>query len=417
MKASAYDVLKIKDFRNYILARTFITFGVNVLGTVVGWQIYEYTKDTFSLGLIGLAEFVPFLIVTLIGGYIADIFDRKKIIQTCIFLYAACAFTLFMISTSYAYILDSYGVTPIYFIIGLTGLVRGFLGPAQTAFAAQLVPKELFTNAVTWSTTSWHISSIGGPAIGGILYGIRKGAWSSYLVVTILALVGLLLLLTIKSRHEIRIVEPNTEGVPKESFFQNIKTGTDFVFKNQVILGSLALDMFAVLFGGAVAMLPAFAKDILQLGPEGLGIMRAAPAVGALVMAVILSYNPPVKNSGKILLYSVGGFGICTILFAVSTNYWFSLIMLAGTGFFDNVSMVIRGTVIQLFTPNEMRGRVSAVNSLFIGSSNELGAFESGLAAKFMGLVPSVVFGGTMTLIVVLTTWLKAPKLRSLNLQ
>ena len=418
MKSSAYDVLKIKDFRNYILARTFITFGVNVLGTVVGWQIYEYTKDTFSLGLIGLAEFVPFLIVTLIGGYIADIFDRKIIIQTCIFLYAACAFSLFMISTSYVYILDSYGVMPIYFIIGLTGLVRGFLGPAQTAFAAQLVPKELFTNAITWSTTSWHISSIGGPAIGGILYGISKGAWSSYLVVTILALIGLLLLLTIKSRHEIRIVEPNTEGgVPKESFFQNIKTGTDFVFKNQVILSSLALDMFAVLFGGAVALLPAFAKDILQLGPEGLGIMRAAPAVGALVMAVILSYHPPVKNSGKILLYSVGGFGVCTILFAISTNYWFSLIMLAGTGFFDNVSMVIRGTVIQLFTPNEMRGRVSAVNSLFIGSSNELGAFESGLAAKIMGLVPSVVFGGTMTLIVVLTTWLKAPKLRSLNLQ
>ena len=417
MKSSAYDVLKIKDFRNYILARTFITFGVNVLGTVVGWQIYEYTKDTFSLGLIGLAEFVPFLIVTLIGGYIADIFDRKIIIQTCIFLYAACAFSLFMISTSYVYILDSYGVMPIYFIIGLTGLVRGFLGPAQTAFAAQLVPKELFTNAITWSTTSWHISSIGGPAIGGILYGISKGAWSSYLIVTILALIGLLLLLTIKSRHEVRIVEPNTEGVPKESFFQNIKTGTDFVFKNQVILGSLALDMFAVLFGGAVALLPAFAKDILQLGPEGLGIMRAAPAVGALVMAVILSYHPPVKNSGKILLYSVGGFGVCTILFAISTNYWFSLIMLAGTGFFDNVSMVIRGTVIQLFTPNEMRGRVSAVNSLFIGSSNELGAFESGLAAKIMGLVPSVVFGGTMTLIVVLTTWLKAPKLRSLNLQ
>ena len=417
MKSSAYDVLKIKDFRSYILARTFITFGVNVLGTVVGWQIYEYTKDTFSLGLIGLAEFVPFLIVTLIGGYIADIFDRKIIIQTCIFLYAACAFSLFMISTSYAYVIESYGVTPIYFIIGLTGLVRGFLGPAQTAFAAQLVPKELFTNAVTWSTTSWHISSIGGPAIGGILYGLSKGAWSSYLVVTILALIGLLLLLTIKSRHEVRIVEPNTEGVSKESFFQNIKTGTDFVFKNQVILGSLALDMFAVLFGGAVALLPAFAKDILHLGPEGLGIMRAAPAVGALVMAVILSYHPPVKNSGKILLYSVGGFGVCTILFAISTNYWFSLIMLAGTGFFDNVSMVIRGTVIQLFTPNEMRGRVSAVNSLFIGSSNELGAFESGLAAKFMGLVPSVVFGGTMTLIVVLTTWLKAPKLRSLTLQ
>lgn len=412
MKSTAYDVLKIKDYRSYIIARTFITFGVNVLGTVVGWQIYEYTKDTFSLGLIGLAEFLPFLIVTLIGGYVADIVDRKKIMQTCVFLYALCAFSLYLISTHFSFILDNYGVKPIYFIISLTGLVRGFLGPAQTAFAAQLVPAELYTNAATWSTMSWHLSSIGGPAIGGLLYGISKGASSSYLIVSILACIGFLLILTIKSRHD----TTQKSHAPKEGFFDSIKVGTDFVFKNQVILGSLALDMFAVLFGGAVAMLPAFAKDVLSLGPEGLGIMRAAPAVGALIMAIILAYNPPVKNSGKILLFAVAGFGVCTILFALSTNYWFSLIMLAGTGFFDNVSMVIRGTIIQLFTPNEMRGRVSAVNSLFIGSSNELGAFESGLAAKFMGLVPSVVFGGTMTLFVVLTTWLKAPKLKSLNL-
>ncbi len=420
MKPTAYDVLKIKDFRSYIMARTFITFGVNVLGTVVGWQIYEHTKDTFSLGLIGLAEFIPFLIVTLIGGYIADIFDRKIIIQTCVFLYAACAFCLFMLSSQFVYVIDNYGVTPIYFIIGLTGLVRGFLGPAQSAFAAQLVPPELYTNAATWSTMSWHVSSIGGPAVGGILYGLSKGAGSSYFIVTILALIGFLLFLTIKSRHEVRNIEEKEslgERGQKEGFLVSVKTGTDFVFKNEVILASLALDMFAVLFGGAVALLPAFAKDILQMGPEGLGILRAAPAVGALIMAVILAYNPPVKNSGKILLISVGGFGVCTILFAVSTNYWFSLLMLAGTGFFDNVSMVIRGTIIQLFTPNEMRGRVSAVNSLFIGSSNELGAFESGLAAKIMGLVPSVVFGGTMTLIVVLTTWIKAPKLKTLNLR
>lgn len=412
MKSSAYDVLKIKDYRSYIMARTFITFGVNVLGTVVGWQIYEYTKDTFSLGLIGLAEFLPFLVVTLIGGYIADIVDRKKIMQTCVFLYALCAFSLYLISTHFSFVLDSYGVKPIYFIISLTGLVRGFLGPAQTAFAAQLVPTELYTNAATWSTMSWHLSSIGGPAIGGILYGMSKGAWSSYLIVSILAIIGFLFILSIKSRHE----KPKETTGPKEGFIDSVKVGTDFVFKNQIILGSLALDMFAVLFGGAVAMLPAFAKDVLLLGPEGLGIMRAAPAIGALTMAIILAYNPPVKNSGKILLLSVGGFGVCTILFALSSNYWFSLIMLAGTGFFDNVSMVIRGTIIQLFTPNEMRGRVSSVNSLFIGSSNELGAFESGLAAKFMGLIPSVIFGGTMTLFVVLTTWLKAPKLKSLNL-
>jgi MFS family permease len=421
---SAYDVLKIRDYRFYIIARTFITFGVNVLATVVGWQVYAYTQDTFSLGLIGLAEFIPFLIVTLIGGYIADIFDRKKIIQTCVFLYTICAFLLFLLTTQYKFIIDMYGVLPIYIIISLTGLVRGFLGPAQQAFAAQLVPQELLTNAATWSTMSWHLSSIGGPAIGGILYGFSKSAWTSYALVSALAFIGFLFFLSIKSRHIPKnTVTPSRDGATgtkggekKEGFFDSVNVGMDFVFKSQVIWGSLALDMFAVLFGGAVALLPAFAKDVLQLGPEGLGMLRAAPAVGALTMAIYLAYNPPTQNAGRNLLYAVAGFGICTILFAISKNFWFSAAMLAGTGFFDNYSMVIRGTIIQLFTPNEMRGRVSAVNSLFIGSSNELGAFESGLAAKLMGLVPSVLFGGTMTLIVVLTTWIKAPKLRSLNL-
>jgi MFS family permease len=416
---SAYDVLKIKDYRSYLIARTFITFGTNILATVVGWQIYEYTKDTFSLGLIGLAEFLPFLVVTLLGGYVADIFDRKKIIQTCVFFYVLCAFTLFMLSTNYKTVIDSYGVSPIYIIISLTGLVRGFLGPAQSAFAAQLVPQALLTNAATWSTMSWHIASIGGPAVGGLLYAFSKGAWSSYGLVSLLAAIGLLFVFSIKSYH----VEKNKtsisdkgESLKEEGFFDSVKNGIDFVFNNQIILASLALDMFAVLFGGAVALLPAFAKDILIMGPEGLGILRAAPAVGALMMAIYLAKNPPTVNAGKNLLLAVAGFGVCTILFAFSTNFWFSALMLAGTGFCDNFSMVIRGTIVQLYTPNEMRGRVSSVNSLFIGSSNELGAFESGLAAKMMGLVPSVVFGGTMTLFVVLTTWLKAPKLRSLNL-
>ena len=416
---SAYDVLKIKDFRLYLFARTFITFGTNILATVVGWQVYEYTKDIFSLGLIGLAEFLPFLVVTLVGGYIADIFDRKKIMQTCVFLYALCALSLFLLSTSYKTVIDHYGVLPIYVIISLTGLVRGFLGPAQSAFSAQLVPKELLTNAATWTTMSWHIGSIGGPAIGGLLYAFSKGAWSSYGLVSALAVIGLLFIFSIKSYHVEKSkiqVDAKGEIIEKEGFVESVKNGIDFVFKNQIILASLALDMFAVLFGGAVALLPAFAKDVLTMGPEGLGILRAAPAVGALIMAIYLAYNPPTQNAGKNLLLAVAGFGVCTILFAFSTSFWFSALMLAGTGFFDNFSMVIRGTIIQLFTPNEMRGRVSSVNSLFIGSSNELGAFESGLAAKLMGLVPSVVFGGTMTLFVVLTTWLKAPKLRSLNL-
>ncbi len=410
----AYEVLKIADYRNYLFSRVAVTFGVNVLGPTVGWQIYEITQEPFALGLIGLAEFLPFLLVTLIGGYIADIFDRRKIMVTCISLYTICAFSLYLITHQYPQVLNEYGATPIYLIIGLTGLIRGFMSPAQTAFAAQLVPPQLYTNATTWNTMTWQLSSIGGPAVGGLLCATSHSAWPSYALAAGLAMAGLGFVLLVPSKHAPQLVEG--KKIPREGFLVSVRTGLDFVFKKQIILASLALDMFAVLFGGAVALLPAFAKDVLAVGPEGFGALRAAPAVGAFIMAWILAYRPPLANTGKILLGAVAGFGICTILFALSNSFWFSLIMLAGTGFFDNISMVIRGTIVQLYTPNEMRGRVSAVNALFIGSSNELGAFESGLAAKFLGLVPSVVFGGSMTLVVVLTTWWKAPKLRDMSL-
>jgi MFS family permease len=411
---SAYEVLQIPDYRNYLLSRTLVTLGVNVMGTTVGWQVYEITHEPFSLGLIGLAEFLPFLVVTLIGGYIADIFDRRSIMRNCLVLYSICALSLYVFTHYYPATLVQYSALPIFLVIGLTGLVRGFMSPAQTAFAAQLVPPQLYANATTWSTMSWHLSSIGGPALGGLLCGMSGTAWPSYLLTSLLALAGLYFLLQISSKHS-----PNVQdgkGAQREGFFSSVRSGLSFVFKNQVILGSLAMDMFAVLFGGAVALLPAFAKDILEVGPRGFGALRAAPAVGAFVMAWILAYRPPRVHAGRMLLIAVAGFGLCTILFALSRNFWFSLLMLAGTGFFDNISMVIRGVIVQLFTPNEMRGRVSAVNALFVGSSNELGAFESGLAARFLGLVPSVVFGGSMTLLVVLTTWWKAPKLRDLDL-
>ena len=420
MTSSPFAALKIRDYRHFFIARTSMVMGVNIVGTAVGWQVYEITKDAFSLGLIGLAEFVPFLIVTLLGGYVADIFDRRKIILTCVFLYAVCTFGLYMLSTKFSYIVENQGVVPIFVLIGAIGLVRGFFGPAQSAFASQLVPKEVFTNAATWTTMGWQLSAVGGPAIGGLLCAFSKGAWSSYFVAVILAVIGLLFFLTIESRHKKLETQnskrENTEGSKLNEFLLSVKLGLNFVFKNQIILGALALDMFAVLFGGAVALLPAFAKDVLAVGPEGFGALRAAPAVGAVIMAGILAFNPPTKNAGKWLLFSIAGFGVCTILFAVSTNFYFSLLMLAGTGFFDNVSMVIRGTIVQLFTPNAMRGRVSAVNSLFIGSSNELGAFESGAAARLMGLVPSVVFGGVMTLVTVTIAWLRAPKLKNLDL-
>jgi MFS family permease len=425
-QSSPYEVLKIRDFRHYVLGRMGITLGINIVTTAVSWQIFERTNDALSLGNIGLAEFVPFLIVTLVGGYIADIFDRRKIILTCVLLYAVCVLGLYMFSTSWAYIIENVGVMPIFILIGATGLIRGFLGPAQSAFAAQLVPSELYANSATWTTMSWHISSVGGPALAGLFLALHHNAWSSYSVAVGLVLMGLILIATIKSRHVVKntVEERNPDSFgkgalkqEKEGFIDSVVVGLSFVQKNQILLGALALDMFAVLFGGAVAMLPAFAKVILEVGPEGFGMLRAAPAVGALVMSVYLTFHPPVKNAGRKLLVSVAGFGICTILFAVSNSFWFSLLMLAGTGFFDNVSMVIRGTIVSLFTPDEMRGRVSAVNSLFIGSSNELGAFESGVAARLMGLVPSVVFGGVMTMIVVATAWFKAPKLKELDLR
>jgi MFS family permease len=409
---SAYDVLKIPDYRNFIIARTLASFGITMMATIVGWQIYNYTHDVLSLGLIGLAEFIPAFIVSLVGGYVADNFNRKKIILTCFFLLGISAVTLLLLSTKFEFLIRTHGVVFIYGVVGFTGLVRGFLSPASSAFGAQLIPKELFAKASTWSTMSWHIANIGGPAVGGLIYALTQQAGPCYFFVIVFVFTGLFFANVIPSRH---ISRNKDSGEKREGFRAAVYSGLRFVFKNQIILGAISLDMLAVLFGGAVAMLPAFAKDILNLGPEGLGLMRAAPAIGALIMAWILTHYPIKQNAGKVLLFAVAGFGICTIFFAVSTHLWLSLLMLAGTGFFDNISMVVRGTTIQLYTPNEMRGRVSAVNSLFIGSSNELGGFESGVAARFMGLVPSVVFGGVMTLIVVTSTWFAAPKLRDLN--
>jgi MFS family permease len=416
-----FDVLKIKDFRTFLFARTSITFGINILTRVIQLQLaYELLSNdistdqkAYALGLIGLSEFIPFLITVLVGGWVADHFDRKNILQWSVLCYGACAFLLYLLSANLSYLLDNQNIIPIYIVIGLTGLVRGFLSPSQSAFAAQLVPSELYANAATWSTTSWHLTSVTGPAIGGFIFAFAGGAKVAYMVVVILAIICFILLFIIPSRFQPR----RTEGVQREPFLKNLKEGIRFVFNKQVILGSIALDMFAVLFGGAVVLIPVFAKDILKVDAQQAALLQAAPAIGALVMALILTKYPPVKHSGKLLLYSVAAFGVCTIFFAISKSYWFSFLMLAGTGFFDNVSMVIRSTILQLYTPDDMRGRVSSVNSLFIGSSNELGSFESGVAARMMGTVPSVVFGGCMTLIVILIAWFKAPKLRDLDMR
>lgn len=430
--ANRFEVLAINDFVKYLISRTSISFAINIFMRVIQLQItYNILKDAstldtaYALGMMGLAEFFPFLVVVLGAGWVADNFNRRHILYWCLGLYALCAAALLLISSVFSSILANGNLLPIYIIIGLTGLVRGFMTPTQSAFAAQLVPKHLYANAATFTTTSWHLSSILGPALGGFIFAYAGGAITAYAAVVVMALMSFFIFTKISNSYNLEVANDtktaekehiSDEKKPRSNFFKDLGEGIKFVFKHQIILGSIALDMFAVLFGGAVALIPLFAKDVLHVGPQEAALLQAAPAVGAMIMSVILIFNPPIKNSGLKLLGAVAAFGLCTIGFGISTNFWLSMLCLAGTGFFDNVSMVVRGTILQIFTPNEMRGRVSAVNSLFIGSSNELGAFESGVAARVMTLVPSILFGGTMTLVVVAIVWILSPRLRGLHL-
>ena len=405
----AYAVLKIRDFKWFVFARFLFTFAIQMQSVIVGWQIYELTHDALYLGLIGLAEAIPFILISLFaGGHMADIFSRKKIILISTSVYIICAIALFLISSQFHHYLIIFGAYPIYIVIITTGLARGFLTPAISAFSAQLVPKELYGNASTWNSMAWHTAAVTGPAIGGLIYGFF-GIEISYLLVVCFSIFGLLCFSAIRSK-------PMPERSGKENIFRSLSVGFEFVFHNQIILSALSLDMFAVFFGGAVSILPVFADQILHTGAKGLGFLRAAPAVGAIIMSLFQAHWPLFKQAGRNLLICVFAFGLCMIVFALSTNFYVALLILMISGMVDNVSVVIRATIVQLYTPNEMRGRVSAVNGIFIGSSNELGSFESGVAAKLLGLIPSVIFGGTMTLGVVAAVRSLAPKLRKLSL-
>jgi len=359
-----------------------MTFATQMQSVVVGWQIYQYTKNPFWLGMIGLTGAIPFLASSLYAGHIADIIERKKIMAWSTFVLVLCTGLLCGFTLNNGYVLQNYGVWPIYVTIFLSGIARAFVGPSYFAFMSQIVPRSEYSNASTWSSTAWQTGAIGGPALGGLLYGLL-GITKTYAIDVVLLGIGLLCVIVIKSR-------PLPPKEKKENLFESLAKGVVFVFKNQEILGALSLDLFAVLFGGAVALLPIFADKILMVGPIGLGLLRAAPAVGAVIMAAIMVYRPPLHNAGRNLLFCVAGFGVCMILFAISTNVYLSLFLLALSGAFDSVSVVIRSTIVQLMTPDEMRGRVSAVNNIFIGSSNEIGEFESGVAARIMRLVPSV---------------------------
>jgi MFS family permease len=405
--SDAYAALRIKDFRWFVIARFLLTFGIQMQSVIVGWQIYQLTHDALSLGMIGLAEAIPFISFSLFTGHVADVVKRKKIIVISNFAYFLCAIALLLISTQLHLILDKYSVLPIYLIIFVTGIARGFLSPAQDAYAAQLVPRELFGNASTWNSLAWQIAAVTGPAIGGLIYGF-SGIGTAYIAVVCFTLFGFIFITFVSDK-------PLPERTASESIRESLAEGLKFVFHNQIIFSAITLDMFAVFFGGAVSVLPIFADQVLHTGAEGLGLLRTAPAVGAIIMSIVQAYHPFFKSAGRTLLICVFVFGLAMISFAVSKSFYLSLFVLMISGMFDNVSVIMRATIIQLFTPDEMRGRISAVNGIFIGSSNELGSFESGVAAKLMGLIPSVIFGGSMTLLVVAAMRKFAPKLRKLK--
>jgi MFS family permease len=404
---SPYAALKIADFRALLAGRLMGTVALQIQGMAVGWQIYALTKDPLALGFVGLSEALPAIGVALYAGHVADIVDRRKIALWSIFTLIIC---LGLLSGCSAGITDKgLLVWIIYLIIALTGFARGFYGPAVFGLTGDIVPRELYGNAAAWGSACWQASAVAGPIIGGILF-LWLAAPATYLISTLLLIGAFLLFLRVKARMKV-------EDKKEASVMENIKEGLQFVFSNQIILGAMALDLFAVLFGGTVALLPIFTNEVFHMGPQALGVLRAAPSVGALLTATYLAHRPITKNAGHIFLISVAGFGLCMIAFGLTTSFYLALALLAISGMLDGISVYLRSTIYQLMTPADMKGRVSAVNNIFIGSSNEIGEFESGVAAKVFGLVPSVVLGGCMTLLVVLVTIVKAPKLRKLDMQ
>ncbi len=407
----AFAAVRVQSFRFFLGYRFFMTMATLMQSVIVGWHVYFLTKNVFWLGLIGLVEVIPQIGISLFAGHYIDLWDRKKIIRytTLILLLGSAILSTYSIESLHCY--EKLGIWPVFVTIFLTGLSRGILMPAHTAMLGQLVDKKLYANAATWSSANWQIGAVTGPALGGLIYGF-SGIQTAYVSVLVIYFISLIMLSGIRVPGQAVEIKKGEEGI-----LLRIREGVNFVMKSPELVGAFSLDMFAVLFGGAIAMLPVFASEVLHTGPQGLGFLRSCPAVGAIIMSFYLMFNPPVKHSGRLLLGAVVGFGLCMIGFALSKDFWLSAVLLMFSGVFDNVSVVIRGTILQLYTPHHMRGRVASVNSIFIGSSNELGAFESGTAARLMGLIPSVVFGGMMTLLVVGVTAKSNPTLRRLWLK
>lgn len=400
------ELLRNRGFVGLLAFRMLAMLAYQTIGVTVGWHIYELTRDPLALGMIGLAEVIPYFCVALFAGYAVDHLPRRKV---GMFASLGLCLTALLLAAVSSGRLPTSGTCPIYGAIAIGGLVRAFFAPVNMSLLARVLKREQFARAAGVSSVNMQLALVMGPALGGLLVAAADKT-TAYLVAACFALLAAIAVITI------RVTEPPIP-MQREPIFQSIGEGLRFVFRNQVVLGAQALDMFSVLFGGAVALLPMFIAEVLHAGPEALGILRGAPAAGAVLMGLWLARNPPQRNAGYLLLAAVAGFGLCIIGFALSRQLWLSVVMLMLSGVCDGISVVLRSTILQLTTPDHMRGRVSSINGIFIGSSNELGAFESGVAARLLGLVPSVIFGGCMTLLVVGATAKLAPKLRRLDLR
>jgi MFS family permease len=408
-KIDSFAALRFKDFRSYLGMRFFFTFAYQMQAVVIGFYIYHITKSAFALGLIGLCEAIPAIGIALYGGYIADKSEKRKmllIITSLVFFASMVMFTVTMKNMN-NYVHVTWIVPVIYFMIFLNGLARAFYGPATFTVYANSIPKEIYPNGSSWSSSTWQIASILGPATGGLVYGFF-GITAAFGVILVFLAVSIVLVYLLRSYPPV--------FVPQENIWKSLSEGIDFVFKSKILIWAMSLDLFSVFFGGAVALLPVFANDILKVGSQGLGIMRATSSLGAVLTMLAMAKFSPMGKPWRNLLIAVTGFGLSIICFGFSKSFYWSLLFLFTEGAFDSISVIIRGTIMQLLTPDHMRGRVSAVNFMFIGSSNEIGAFESGTAAKLLGTVPSVIFGGSMTLIIVTITFLKTKKLIPLSL-
>jgi len=411
IKNDPYAALRFKEFNTFLLIRFATVFAWSMQFIVIEWVVYSLTKDPLSLGIIGLMEVIPAISMALFAGHVVDQKEKKGLLFKCLAAFSLISLGLFLLTVpAIASSISKQTVLySIYALVFFGGLIRAFLGPTVFSLLSLIVPKSVYPNAATWSSSTWQAGSVLGPAVAGFsvhLFGVH---WSMCIVFVVVVF-ALIILSQIERKP---IMNPNIG----EPIMKSLKVGVRFVFENKIVLGSLTLDMVAVLFGGAMALLPIYAQDILKVGPEGFGVLRAAPAVGSFLTMLISAYVPLNRKAGIKLLTAVFMFGVCMIVFGLSTLFWLSVLAMFFSGLFDGISVVIRQTILQLKTPDHMRGRVSAVNSIFVGSSNELGAFESGVTAKLMGTVTAVVFGGSMTLLTVLFTGFVSPTFRKLDLQ